>query len=102
MRCPVCGVDPEKRCLDWRGKEAAEPHAQRVRVSRNAKHPGIAARILALKKQAKFTQTTLAAAVGVSPLTVHHWESGKTMPESEHLAKLCEVEMKHNVRVGRV
>ncbi|MCL2446823.1 MAG: helix-turn-helix domain-containing protein [Oscillospiraceae bacterium] len=48
------------------------------------------ARIAQLRKQAKFTQETLAEHLGVSPQAVSKWETGTAMPEVALLCALAE------------
>lgn len=53
----------------------------------DAKAIGIKFRMLRVKAQ--MNQETLAKALGVTQKTIYFWESGKNMPNTEILLKLC-------------
>lgn len=52
--------------------------------------PTIADRLKALRKEKKLLQKDVAEAIGVSKITVSHWESGETFPSYENIEKLAE------------
>lgn len=47
-------------------------------------------RLIALKKQGKFTQVQIANAIGVKQPTISAWENGEYLPGGEELYKLAD------------
>lgn len=54
----------------------------------------LAAGIRALRESQNWTQEELALRLKVTAATVSRWESGKHLPEPEHLGKLAEINRK--------
>lgn len=44
-----------------------------------------------LRKQYNMSQSDLAEVLGVSNITVSHWENGKSVPRYQHIAKMAEM-----------
>lgn len=44
-----------------------------------------------LRKQYNMSQSDLAEILGVSNITVSHWENGKSVPRYQHIAKMAEM-----------
>ena len=43
------------------------------------------------RRKAGLTQAELAKMVGITPLAVTLWETGKTKPSADNLVKLCKI-----------
>jgi transcriptional regulator with XRE-family HTH domain len=44
-----------------------------------------------LRKNKKLTQKDLAKIMGVTPITISMWETGRSRPTSKHFNRLCKV-----------
>ncbi|MFA6075252.1 MAG: helix-turn-helix transcriptional regulator [Negativicutes bacterium] len=49
----------------------------------------IGAKLKTLRAKNRFTQTELAAALGIHQTSVAAWETDRTMPDYENIIKLC-------------
>jgi transcriptional regulator with XRE-family HTH domain len=61
------------------------------REPRTAFKENLGAQIRDLRLAAGLTQKELAAKIGTVNTNVTYWETGKTMPDSRYLAKICEL-----------
>lgn len=57
-------------------------------------------RLISARERRGWTQAEVAAALGVSELTVGRWERGETFPHPYHRKKLCELFGKSEQELG--
>lgn len=87
--------DQQRQIASLRKREAADEGAEEAETSENRSRFS-ARSVRAQRKRLRLSAQEFARLVGVSPLTVYHWEHGKSRPRKAQFAALVAVR-----KVGR-